>query len=224
MYVLAVALPLTACHQKNMHWFLRLLLLKALGESLWYIVSALSSENRAQFFSECLLRLDNVEACTVPLTPLCHHDENVYLILFPHKLSTWFYMCGIWWKKRTGVSKDKDQETEVQGTTRFLMCWPLPSLQECRRHRTQWCHCHVVPKRAIRLGEQAEDGTYYRYIGKGMTVFSNNVSEAPGYCNKNLHLPQFRGCEGTMDVFLRTNIIGYKAQMKTKAETFLLDL
>lgn len=142
-------------------------------------------------------------------------SQVVHVILY-----VWHMMKEMYW----GFERQRSRDRSPRHNAISDVLAPLPSLQGCRRHRTQWCHCHVVPKRAIRLGEQAEDGTYYRYIGKGMTVFSNNVSEAPEYCNKNLHLPQFRGCEGTMDVFLRTNIIGYKAQMKTKAETFLLDL
>ena len=30
-------------------------------------------------------------------------------------------------------------------------------------------------------------------------VFSQSVADALEYCNKELHLPQFRGCEETVD-------------------------
>ncbi len=221
----------------------------------YFFVDALTGEERANIISECLQRLHIAGVHTVSLTcdrPTCHFamlralgadlDVNSMRPSFPNPADTLqvvhvvLDVCHMMKLLRNTMAEAPSLQT-TSGKIKWQYIVELNKLQETE---------------GLRLGNKLKMA-HIRWERQKMKVklatqvFSSSVADALEYCNKHLHLPQFSGCEETVD-FLRTidaafDVLnsrnplgkGYKAPMRTsnkectekillKAEKLLLDL
>lgn len=227
----------------------------------YFLVNGLSGVERASLVTECLHRLRNIGVRTVSLTcdgPHCHFamlkalgaDLNVQTMRpsFPHpeeeqhqdeekwQVHVILDVCHMLKLLRNALADMGELQSQT-GKIKWQYIAELVKLQEreglhlgnkLKKVHVQW----ERQKMKVKLAAQ---------------VFSRSVADALVCCNTHLQLPQFRGCEATVD-FLRTidsafDVLnsrnplgkGHKAPMRTsnkesavgvlqKAEKMLMEL
>ncbi|KAG7453457.1 DNA transposase THAP9 [Solea senegalensis] len=200
----------------------------------YFFVDSLTGEERANIITECLLRLQYAGVRTASLTcdgPACHFtmlktlgvnlEVNSMTPSFPNPadysqvVHVLLDVCHMTKLLRNTLAEGGLLQT-ARGDIRWQYIVELSKLQEVEGQRLgdklkmaheRW----EKEKMKVRLATQ---------------VFSSSVADALEYCNKHLHLPQFRGCEETVD-FLRTidaaldvlnsrNLLGKRNKKPTK--------
>ena len=177
----------------------------------YFLIDGLTGEERANIIKECLLRLHAIGARVLSLTcdgPSCHFamlralGANMDVLnmkpSFPHpadpsdKIHAVLDVCHMLKLIRNTLADRSTLQTPT-GKISWKFLQELNKLQEAQ---------------GLRLGNKLKMA-HIRWeklkmkVKLATQVFSSSVADALEYCNTQLHLPQFRGCEETVE-FLRT--------------------
>ncbi|XP_071384885.1 DNA transposase THAP9 [Centroberyx affinis] len=177
----------------------------------YFLIDGLTGEERANIINECLQRLHGIGVRTVSLTcdgPSCHFamlralgaklDVHDMRSSFPHPadpsqvVHVVLDVCHMLKLLRNALAEGGTLQTPT-GKISWQYLQDLNKLQETEGLRLG----NKLKMANIRWEKQKMK------VKLAAQVFSSSVADALEYCNTQLHLPQFRGCEETVE-FLRT--------------------
>ncbi|KAG9275028.1 DNA transposase THAP9 [Astyanax mexicanus] len=178
----------------------------------YFLIDGLSGQERANLINQCLHKLHAIGVCVVSLTcdgPSCHFSmmqclgasitaENMRP-LFPHPsdqtqiVHVVFDGCHMLKLLRNCFAEGGVFQTGDGTTIKWQYIEELNKVQEAE---------------GLRLGNKLKMThilwrKHKMKVNLAAQVFSSSVADALEFCNRELHLPQFRGCEATVE-FIRT--------------------
>ena len=177
----------------------------------YFLIDGMSGEERANLVSECFHKLHEAGVRAVSLTcdgPSCHFSMMRHLGVnmtvtvqdhsFPHpadpslKVYVVLDVCHMLKLLRNALSDIRFLRTQDGRIVSWKYIEELNKLQEDEGLRlgNKLKSAHIKWKRQIMK------------VSLAAQVFSTSVADAIQYCNEGLKLPQFRGCEATVQ-FIR---------------------